>query len=241
MSHPFQRGHIRDYVVPVVSLARNGDGFRMEAFLGTAFNIGTRGALLTARHVIEGRDNETLAVLYVDNDNEWSAHIVEGRELCPTADVALMMIGGGQWSSIIECSGTWQGASMSYDCWGYPDDARYDSGAVGRPDLVFTTGYVRRAYSQDLPGIRGNQFFEISEIAGSGSSGAPLIHKGKLIPRNGDTMWPLVGIYSMERRTEVHVDGVSVTREVPYAVREEAFRDWAPEVLGRSILDESRN
>ena len=42
-----------------------------------------------------------------------------------------------------------------------------------RPDLVYTQGYVRRRLSNlPLDGIRGQQFFELSEAAGPGSSGA---------------------------------------------------------------------
>jgi hypothetical protein len=211
----------------------------MQEFLGTAFNIGSRGALLTARHVIENRDAETLMVLYVDAENRWSGQVVRERELCTSADVAVMKI-DGRWSSIFECNNSWEGASMHYDCWGYPDDARFDPGALNRPDLVYTSGYIRRSYSYPLPSVRGNEFFEISEIAGSGCSGAPLVHKTKRIPRGADTMWPLVGVYSVERRTEVHVDGAPVIREIPYAVREESFRDWAPEILGGTVLQESR-
>ncbi|MFJ2991214.1 serine protease [Pandoraea sp. NPDC087047] len=211
----------------------------MDAFLGTAFNVGSGGALLTARHVIEGRDKETIMVLYVDANNEWSGQIVRERELCPTADVAVMKI-EGRWMSIFECDGSWQGASMHYDCWGYPDDARFDPGAHQRPDLVYTTGYVRRHYSYAIPTVKGSQFFEISEVAGSGCSGAPIVHKTKRMSRGPVSKWALVGIYSVERCTEVHVGGVLITREIPYGVREEAFRDWAPQILGRTIMEESR-
>ncbi|RQM59634.1 serine protease [Burkholderia vietnamiensis] len=238
MSHSHQRGMVRDYVVPVITVVREPNGFRSTGFLGTAFNIGSRGVLLTARHVIEGHQDETLAVLYVDTNNEWAAHVVQERELCDNVDVAVLKI-EGQWSSIIECDGEWQGASLHYDCWGYPEDAQFDPGAIYRPDLVYTTGYIRRNYSHAIPGVRGTQFFEISEIAGAGCSGAPLIHKTKRL-RGAQKTWALVGIYSVERRTEVHVGGMPVVREVPYAVREEAFRHWAPAVLGRTIIEEAR-
>lgn len=105
-----------------------------------------------------------------------------------------------------------------------------------RPDLVYNEGYIRRRYTGELPVIFGRSFYELSEVAGSGSSGAPIC-KLNISPLFGfikPSAWDVIGIYVGEK---INDRGTSVS----YAVREDAFRHWSPEILGKSVLEESQN
>jgi hypothetical protein len=70
--------------------------------------------------------------------------------------------------------------------------------AKPRPDLVFSEGHVRRRIS-DVPirDIKGSRFFELSDAAGDGCSGSPLLDKRS----QGADAWTLVGVYIGERVT----------------------------------------
>lgn len=73
------------------------------------------------------------------------------------------------------------------------------------------------------------QFFELSEPAGGGCSGGPVLRMG------GGNRWLVVGVYVGQRE----IEGTDPVR-VAYAAREESFRDWQPALLGRAVIDESR-
>jgi hypothetical protein len=98
---------------------------------------------------------------------------------------------------------------------------------VVRPDLVYNEGYVRRRYTGELPAIYGTSFFELSEVAGTGASGAPVC-------KITAPAWDVIGIYVGEKINDR-------ATSVSYAVRVESFRSWVPEILGKSVLDESQN
>jgi hypothetical protein len=49
---------------------------------------------------------------------------------------------------------------------------------------------------------------------------------------NNNRIWEMIGIYGGERVVE---GGIMLG----YAVREEAFREWVPAILDRSVLQES--
>lgn len=99
--------------------------------------------------------------------------------------------------------------------------------AIIRPDLVYNEGYIRRRYTGSIPALWGSSFYELSEVAGAGSSGAP-------ISKPTAPIWEVIGIYVGEK---VNDRATSVS----YAVREDSFRDWKPTILGKSVLEESRN
>jgi hypothetical protein len=115
--------------------------------------------------------------------------------------------------------------------WGYPGDVATeleDQGqVVFRPDLIYAQGYIRRRIAHEIPYIKGAQFFELSEVVGQGCSGSPVyINRGDV--------WDVVGIYVGELVTE---RGTSRA----FAVREDAFRDWKPPIIGCTVLEESQN
>jgi hypothetical protein len=100
-----------------------------------------------------------------------------------------------------------------------------------RPDLVYTQGYIRRRISDiPIPGIRGNGFFELSEVAGAGCSGSPV-----MLITSGPA-WLVIGVYVGQRIAA----GDDLVR-VGYAAREDLFRDWVPDLLGVSVIAESRS
>ncbi len=128
-------------------------------------------------------------------------------------------------------SNSFENAACKYRLFGYPDDTTFEL-VVGnqvtmRPDLIYNEGYIRRRYTGNLPVIQGTSFFELSEIAGTGASGAPVF-------KFTHPVWEVIGIYTGEKINDR-------ATSVSYAVREEAFRDWKPDILGRSILEESQN
>jgi hypothetical protein len=223
---------IRDVVLPVVTTTPDGDGLALQHFLGSGFLIGPRGYALTAAHIIPP-EADGLAVLTASGA-EWRAHVVEGCEAHPTQDVAVLKVVEPLTPSRISVAGAWEGQSLPYRSWGYPESVMYeivDNGvARPRPDLVYTQGYIRRRVSWSLSALVGSQFFELSEAAGGGCSGGPVLRMDA-----GDR-WLLVGVYVGQRETE----GAEPVR-VGYAAREESFRDWRPELLGRTVIEESRD
>lgn len=69
--------------------------------------------------------------------------------------------------------------------------------------------------------------FEVSEVVGQGCSGSPLY-----VNRGG--IWDVIGIYVGETLND---RGTSRA----FAVREDAFRDWQPPIIDRTVLEESQD
>lgn len=210
---------IRDVVLPVATTTSDADGLALQHFRGSAFLIGSEGYVLTAAHVVPAEANG-LAVLTA-SDHGWRAHLVVGSEVHPTQDVAVLKIKEPLTPSWMSLAGTWEGQSLTYRSWGYPDNLMYeivDNGmARPRPDLIYTQGYIRRRVSWSLPGFVGSQFFELSEPAGGGCSGGPVLRMDA-----GDK-WLVIGIYVGQRE----IEGADPVR-VAYAAREESFRIGSP-------------
>ena len=117
--------------------------------------------------------------------------------------------------------------SRYYPTAAYSYELVSENQAIIRPDLVYNEGDIRRRYSGSLPTTQGTSFFELSEAAGIGASGAPVC-------KNTAPGWDVIGIYVGEKLNDR-------ATSVSYAVREEIFRDWAPQILGNSVLAESQN
>jgi S1-C subfamily serine protease len=220
---------VRDSVFPLVEVAPEDDGTAaFVRLLGTGFLLGAHGFALTAAHVL--RDVPTSA-FFVDEEGRWRGFPVTRHEVHPSEDVAVLQIAGGPWGSILTLGHTVVQATFPYFAWGYPDDVLWEVVEQGRaqprPDLVFTAGYVRRRVRDlHLPKIKGSLLAELTTPAGSGCSGAPVL------ARPGPDLWEVVGLYLGERRS----DDV----QVGYAVLTDVFRDWGPSIVGRPLIDESR-
>jgi len=219
---------IRDYIFPLALRGNSEDAPHFGGLLGSAFLIGNNGFALTAGHVLAELGNGKAMGCFVRND-EWVSFDVLEAEVHPQEDVGIVKLAGRNWSSFMRLCQTWQGQSLRYRSFGYPEDAALELESEGRvaprPDLVYTEGYIRRRITHQLPGMRGTQLFELSAVAGSGCSGSPVMKISKPV-------WDVAGIYIGERRNNQGV-------EVGYAVRAEGFREWVPSILGTTLLAES--
>lgn len=226
-----QSDAIRDYIFPIASTEQRDGAISVKRVLGSAFLIGKRGFALTAKHVISGFEEEKLVGMFALPSNGWYGFEITARETHPSEDVAVVRLDGGPWKSFFRLSNSVERASCKYRLFGYPDDTTFElvSGnqAIIRPDLVYNEGYIRRRYSGSLPTIQGTSFFELSEVAATGASGAPVC-------KITAPVWDVIGIYVGEKLNDR-------ATSVSYAVREEVFRDWAPQILGNSVLAESQN
>jgi hypothetical protein len=225
-----QSGAVRDYIFPVALCRRSGDGeFAVDQVIGTAFFIGNRGFALTAGHVVP--DKSALLVGMFVLGGSWHGFTIPEWELHPKEDVAILKVSEGPWKSFFRLSNTDEHASCKYRLFGYPEDTTHEMVEGGRtlirPDMIYNEGYIRRRFSSTLPAMTGQSFFELSEVAGRGCSGSPVC---KLTA----PIWEVIGIYIGEKINDR-------ATSVSYAVREDSFRDWKPEMLGCSILDESKN
>jgi hypothetical protein len=226
---------VRDVVLPLVEVKAGSQGLEMTSFCGSAFLIGSRGVALTVAHLlVDLPDAEHYALMTVDA-NAWVAHGVVSWEKHPTEDVAVLKLQEPIGSSWLQLAGVWHGQTAPYRQFGYPSDVLHEVVKEGhaqpRPDLVYTQGYIRRRISGiPIPGIRGEGFFELSEVAGAGCSGSPV-----MLITSGPA-WLVIGIYVGQRIT----GGDDLVR-VGYAVREDMFRDWVPDLLGVSVIEESRS
>lgn len=226
-----QSDAIRDYIFPIAIAEKKGNEIAIKRVLGTGFFIGNQGFALTAGHVISGSEREILIAMFALPEGGWYGHQILAREVHDSEDVALLKVDGHGWKSFLRLSNSLEHASCKYRLWGYPDDTTFElvvnMKVALRPDLIYNEGYIRRRYNGELPVIKGSAFFELSEIAGSGASGAPIC-------KINGPVWDVIGIYVGEKINDR-------ATSVSYATREEAFRNWVPSILGKSVLEESQN
>jgi hypothetical protein len=227
--------NIRDVVAPLFSGTWEEGTFTVKQLEGTVFLFGHRGYAMTAGHLMGQIDNDAnrMAVCFVNRNNQWVPIKVDQFEVHPTEDVAVLKLAFSAWGSWLVISSGSVHQTAEYDSWGYPISiaelaARYEEEQLLRPDLVYTRGYVRRRISQPLPVsiFIGTSFYELSEQAGNGCSGGPVIERQSV----GSDFWRVMGVYIGESDA-----GFAAS----YAVRSDAFHDWQPEILGHSVQIES--
>jgi hypothetical protein len=216
---------VRDVVIPIVSakFVKQGE-FKYEGLLGTGFLIGDGSRLLTAAHVLQ---SDCVAVGLQVVGGEWRSMGLVNCKIHPVLDICLCetQLAKPQ-ESWLHISSVPQHASCSYSLWGYPDDVVYDHGVISEdglalqnPDLVYSAGHIRRRFSGSVPSLKGSEFYELSQVAGSGCSGAPVI-----LHQSGN--WKVIGVYSGERSI-VAVD--KATKEIGYATRLDGASVWLKE------------
>ncbi|NVM75943.1 hypothetical protein FHW83_001730 [Duganella sp. SG902] len=229
---------ISDVVCPIFLGAWKDNEFEYRTITGTTFSIGKRGFAITAAHVIDqiADDGGGAAVGAVSAAGVWVPIRILESEKHPTEDVGILRLASIPHPSWLVISHTSENQSCTYDCWGYPIaiaelSSKYEEDGLDNPDLVYTHGYIRRRISRSLPMsvYRGVAFYEISDIAGDGCSGGPVIKKKSV----GGATWDILGIYIGASQAS----GI----EVAYATRADAFADWVPKILNRSVSEESRD
>ncbi len=224
---------IRDFIFPLIKARTLDEEFEYEELIGTGFLIGNRGFAITAAHVVEqlmegDRNLENIQAIFAD-DTKWFGYSIECYEKHETEDVAIIKLKNFKRDSFLKVLCDKQHAAIEYHCWGYPRDVakelqKLDENAMERPDLIFTQGYIRRRISGPLyPTIlfRGVEFYELSETVGQGNSGGPIILKS---PPYGK----VIGLYIGEKEQG----------NIGYAVRAEAFANWSPKILEKTIIEE---
>jgi hypothetical protein len=111
--------------------------------------IGNRGYALTAAHVIRDHRDSQIVSVFAHQRGGWWGAVVEAHYLHEREDVALLKLSGGPWRSFFRLSNTWEGASRTYQMWGYPEDVASELEEQGqvifRPDLIYAQGYIRTA------------------------------------------------------------------------------------------------
>lgn len=241
---------VRHCVIAIATLDSADGVAKIVSTHGTAFLIGNRGFALTAKHVLAGK-SQPLAALTMAGAGGWTSANIVAREMHPSEDVAIVKLDPGSCKSGFQLSSSFEMASSRYQIFAYPVDATRLEAARGEfPDLVYTEGYIRRRYSASIypatgsstpagaSQVTGTSFFELSQLAGAGTSGGPVFDLA-------DSM-QVIGIYSAEKHTpHVITSGdkpVTQLTSVSYAVRGDAFRDWKPAMLGgKTVLEESRS
>ncbi|MBF0472458.1 MAG: trypsin-like peptidase domain-containing protein [Nitrospirae bacterium] len=229
----FEKGLLpRDFIFPLVLANKTDSGFAYKCFLGTGFLFVNKRYTLTASHVIDinKEKDQSILAIFVNENLSWSFFEINKNEDHPTEDVSILKIEGGIWNSPFRMYSDFVVQSTHYKMFGYPEDTLYDFAVpntinLPRPDLIYYEGYIRRRISFNLNSVmKGNCFFELSEIAGRGCSGSPLFM---------DKSFDVIGIYVGEKHN-------SSEQSISYAVRADSFCNWSPQMLGKSILDESK-
>ena len=243
---------VRDIVFPLILAKKVGsNAIEMVAFLGTGFLVGSEGYALTAAHVIDVNLQPLQAVvgMFVDKEtNKWQVFNVDTCDIHPTEDVALLKMRNGDWyPTDVKVSFEKQFSSFEYKLFGYPDanlrenvDYKDANGRVlGRPDLIYSSGHIRRRVSFNLPGIKGKYFYELSQPVGPGCSGSPVFAS-----ING--VWHIVGVYVADKTESVAYEAydkdlnwglhtIEIAGALSYAVRMDDLQDWLPKVLNTTL------
>lgn len=218
---------IHDLVFPIVKIHQN----KIVNHIGTGFYIGSRGFAVTAAHVIESLNDLSYHALFMGTMG-LEAHLIQEKESHPTEDIGIIRIPSRLQKSFIKISNAPESASCPYDVWGYPHEVAEEirnyatSGEEARgvlPEMIYSAGHVRRVINRELPFniYRGKSFYELSSVAGDGSSGGPMISRH---PIAGS--WAVVGVY------------VGSKNKVGYAMRTKIVQSWVPKSLGNVLSEE---
>jgi hypothetical protein len=225
---------ISAFVAAVGSFSEDGN-FELE---GTAFMVGARGFMLTAAHVAEALRTKTRPIaMFMDHTGAPQTAEIVDFECHQTQDAAVLKLEDGEWGSIHDLSPERQFGSAEVMMWAYPEvvaKERQNTVPPGHPeaskvepDLIYFQGYIRRRVSREFPVaiLRGNAFYEVSQIGGACASGAPVTLRAP------GKQWHTVGIYIGEQTSDAR-------REIGIVVRADAILDWVPGILGSPILNE---
>jgi hypothetical protein len=253
---------LQDYVVPVFRFSIRDDSYWPEEFCGTAFFINSKGAFITAAHVIkyakkleEEKGGIIGLVMRPPNNPEARAvgHIMEFSFADPPYDIAVGWVKHLSMSCFLLLDSKIIRIWDDVRTMGYPEDTvtKEIDGRL-RPDSQGHKGYVLRK----LP--KGHILkdphpacFEVSFPIPKGMSGAPLVCPDEKI--NEKTYFPLIGVcvgnhqshlvdFEMEEITENgKVYKEKRERVIEYGLVHDLWplRDWKPECLNGITLFEA--
>lgn len=243
---------IIDLVFPISLIKINDQNLgELEAFLGTGFLVGSQGYALTAAHVVDVNipSGCILAGMFVDKAiNQWKIFPINLVDTHPAEDVALLKFNGDHWKeTTIRVSFEMQFSSFEYKLFGYPNANLYEDvditdnlgRVLGRPDLIYSLGHIRRRVSYSLPGIKGNCFYELSQPVGAGCSGSPIF-------KSINGIWEVVGIYIADKSVSIpfgaynkdlewEIQTIDLPGVLAYAVRMDDLKDWKPKTLNNTL------
>ncbi|WP_326549990.1 S1 family peptidase [Micromonospora sp. NBC_01813] len=225
---------IRDAVFPLAEVA---DG-RAANPTGTGFLVGLSGFALTASHCVP-RDVTNLRAFF-RLPNRWAAVHVLAAERHPTEDVALLRLSiKGQIWGMLRLDDRRLSPEHGVEVLGYPEETFYerlrpDGTASYNPQIVNTRAYIRRLVNNPDHDMRGGgeSFYELSQLAGDGCSGAPAV----AYDAPGSKTYKVVGIYKGQRQM---TSSGGITTSVGYATRSEMFAGWCPDILCQTLLKEA--
>lgn len=228
--------NVRDFVLPVCDISHGDDGYAVKQdskLVGTCFLIGDRGFALTAAHVLHQVNNDLARVLFPDPEG-WDACLIEGSEVHPSEDIALIKLDlPRKITSPIVPADHEPFPSLEYHMWAYPDviakeymgHERPADALDFNPSPVYFRGYVRRKlpYSPNpqFDMYVGKNFYEVSEIGGACCSGAPLA-----------TVANSPGVFA------IYIGDEMQSRRCGYATNLMRVLDWTPGSLGKPLRDE---
>lgn len=246
-----QRDFVRDFVFPLIIFDVVDDKLSYKKFLGTAFLVGNRGYALTSSHVLKDV-NHNIAGMFAGEDGQWYCFAMEKVENHKTTDVSILKLQNGNWVSPFVISAEKQYGWKDYFLCGYPemvlreqrDNLDIKGNVMERPDMISIKGHIRRRIpftldKLDIKNIRGNTFYELNNVAGWGCSGSPLF---EIEPNRS---WKVMGIYVAQKIFYLENENDDNTKyidySVGYAITSDAFANWKPDILDKSILEESKN
>lgn len=244
------QGGVHTFVVPLMvgRMRRAKDKpFGLETDVisieGTGFLLANgRGLGITARHVavavqasappvmdiVLPWSGETDLVIptagFIQQDGRVPSQPIMAWDLHPTEDLALFRLPDDNYRSQYTIHPQPQFGATEYDLWGYPDDVRHDLFTEGNRmlqlPLVYSGGYIRRAFSNELPidTVPGRSFYELNTPAGACASGSAVSLK-----------WnpgQVIGVYVGERRNETGAFSVG------YATTSQAIAAQWPALVG---------
>jgi hypothetical protein len=233
---------VRDFVFPLIEVDLYQKGYIFKKFLGTAFLIGNRGYALTASHIIKDRNN--IIGLFVDEHNKWKGLPILESENHPIQDSSILKLSGWNFNSPFVINQNKEYGWKDYFVCGYPESVVYeniDINGMSLPsfEMVSGKGHIRRRLMKEINSVKGNSFYELSNIVGWGCSGGPIFE-----PSN-DGNWKIIGIYVAQKifYTENHIDEnvKYIDYAVGYALTSDSIFNWIPKILKKTILEESIN
>lgn len=237
---------LQDYIVPVVRLEENGNRIRFARLHGTAFFINSRGAFMTAAHVIKGATEDVdknggsiaLTMRKPDNDQyRYVGHIRGVTFADEPYDVAVGHVAEPSASCFAPANTDKVWAWQTVYTAGYAESALSQDGESVRPDTRSLMGNVVRK----VPAGRFLSHpdphplaFEVNFPIPHCMSGSPLVLRyGPDEEPPPGAPFPLLGVCTGS-------ETISVGTETPeqYGVVHDlwSLKDWKPECLGGETL-----